>query len=257
VAGSFYPAEPGELTVALRAAMAEAVRAHGADASAPKAVVVPHAGYVYSGPVAASAYRRLATAKARISRVVVLGPSHRVPVAGLAVSGADGFATPLGVIPVDVDGREALLAQANAVVDDRPHRLEHSLEVQLPFLQTVLGEFVLLPVAVGRADPDEVGVALARVWDDANTVVVVSTDLSHYLDYDLARERDRRTAAAVCARDETAIDDSDACGAYPLRGLLRFAREHNLPVRQLDLRSSGDTAGDRRRVVGYGAFAVG
>jgi AmmeMemoRadiSam system protein B len=176
------------------------------------------------------------------------------------VSAAEAFATPLGDVPVDSAGRDAMLAHPAVEVDDRPHALEHSLEVQLPFLQTVLGEFVVVPVVVGHADAGDVAGALSTVWDGDGdgdeTVVVVSTDLSHYLGYDEARDRDLRTAAAVLALDDDRIADRDACGAYPLRGLLRLARDRGLTAAQLDLRSSGDTAGDRRRVVGYGAFAL-
>ena len=248
VAGSFYPADPDELRRELDAAFAGAVPPDP-DRPVPKAIVVPHAGFVYSGPVAASAYLRLAPARDTITRVVLLGPSHRVYVEGLAASGADEWATPLGRVAVErPDGIE---------VHDDAHAPEHSLEVQLPFLQRTLGEFTLVPLVVGRATAPEVAAVLDRLWGGPETLVVVSTDLSHYHDWDTATALDRATAARVLARDHARIDDRDACGAYPLRGLLRAATTRDLDVRLLDLRNSGDTAGPRDRVVGYGAFAVG
>jgi AmmeMemoRadiSam system protein B len=177
-------------------------------------------------------------------------------VESIAVPAAEGFATPLGVVPVDDELRRRVLALPGVRVDDRAHAAEHALEVELPFLQTVLGWFTLLPLAVGAASAEEVATVLEHVWGGADTLIVVSTDLSHYLDYATARARDRRTAEAIVAADEQAVGDDDACGARPLRGLLRAARRRGLSVRCLDLRSSGDTAGDRERVVGYGAFAL-
>ena len=256
VAGAFYPARPGELSEAIRASFDGAVPTEPADPTSLKALVVPHAGYVYSGPVAASAYRRLARVRDRVRRVVLLGPSHRVPLAGVAVPGADALATPLGLVPVDAAGRRAVLAAGAARLDDAPHAREHSLEVQLPFLQSVLDAVEVLPLAVGRARPEAVAAALDVVWGGPETVVVVSTDLSHYLPYGEARALDARTAEAVVALALERIGDGHACGASPLRGLLVAARTRGLTVELLDLRSSGDTAGDHDRVVGYGAFAL-
>lgn len=256
VAGTFYPAGADALLEALRRSMAGA-RRPVEDAAVPKALVVPHAGYVYSGPIAASAYLRLAPARSVIRRVVLLGPSHRVPLQGMAVPGSDAFATPLGLVPVDDGARQAALALPGVRVDDLPHAAEHSLEVQLPFLQTVLDDFEVLPVAVGRGRPDEVADLVEALWGGPETVVVVSTDLSHYHRYDEAKELDGRTAAAILAAEPDAIGPPDACGCHALRGMLASARRRHLPVEQIDLRSSGDTAGDRDRVVGYGAFAVG
>lgn len=255
VAGQFYPEGRDALLDAVRASFAGAV-APDDELPAPKALVVPHAGYVYSGPIAASAYLRLASARAQVRRVVLLGPSHRVPVDGVALSGADAFLTPLGPVPVDRAGRELALSRPGTYLDDAAHASEHSLEVQLPFLQVVLDSFEVLPMAVGRSSPDDVAELLGALWGGAETVVVVSTDLSHYRPYDEARARDERTAAAVRARRPQEVGDRDACGAAALRGLLAAAGPRGMHVEQLDLRNSGDTAGDRERVVGYGAFAL-
>ena len=254
VAGLFYPGDPERLAAAVGDAVDVPVPA---DEPPPKAVIVPHAGYVYSGPTAGVAYARVRRLHARIERVVLLGPAHRAWVDGLAVSGVDAFATPLGTVPIDGELRRRALACPAVETDDRAHAAEHSLEVQLPFLQEALGVFTLLPIAVGGASPEEVATVLEAVWGGAETLIVVSSDLSHYLDYDAAAARDRRTAATIVAADPMAIADDDACGAQPVRGLLLAARRHGLRVQLLDLRSSGDTAGDRDRVVGYGAFAVG
>ena len=255
VAGTFYPGSADALRTAIRRSFADAMHPGEGD-RVPEALIVPHAGYVYSGPVAASAYARIIPARSTIRRVVLLGPSHRSYVHGLAVSSADAFSTPLGVVPIDGAYREAVLALPGVGVDDRAHADEHSLEVQLPFLQTVLDEFTLLPLSVGDATTDQVAAVLDACWGGPETLVVISTDLSHYHRYDEAARLDARTAAAIVARRPEAVDDRDACGAYPLRGLLRVASEHGLTVEQLDLRNSGDTAGDHHRVVGYGAFAV-
>ncbi len=255
VAGAFYPADVGLLREEIARSIAGAV-VRPPDAPVPKALVVPHAGYIYSGPVAASAYLRVAPAADRIRRVVLLGPSHRVPLRGIGVSSADAFATPLGLVRIDAEGRERVLAATDVAVDDVAHELEHSLEVQLPFLQTVLDHFTLVPLVVGDAIADVVVAALDLCWGGPETIVVVSTDLSHYHRYADAVGLDTRTAAAIVARRAAEIGDRDACGARPLRGLLRAAEERGLTVEQLDLRNSGDTAGDRERVVGYGAFAL-
>ena len=250
VAGTFYPADPAGLRESLASAFADA---RSDDGPPPKALIAPHAGYVYSGPVAASAYRTL-EGRTGIERVVVLGPSHFVPFRGLAVTEAGAFATPLGEVRVDRGGCE-VAASAEAVRrSDVPHGPEHSLEVHLPFLQTVLGDVGIVPLVVGDAGPREVADVLGPLWDDG-TLVVVSSDLSHYLDYETAVAVDRRTADAIVALDAAAVGDRDACGSRPIRGLLVAAREREMAARLLDLRNSGDTAGDRSRVVGYGAFA--
>ena len=252
VAGSFYPADPGRLERAVREHLAQAAPPDG---RRPKALVAPHAGYVYSGPVAGSAFRTLETAREAVSRVVLLGPSHFVAIDGLALSTASAFATPLGEVSVAGGAAERLAELSQVLRADRPHAREHSLEVELPFLQLALGRFELVPLAVGDAEPDQVAEVLDLLWGGDETLIVVSTDLSHYLDYATARARDRATADAILRLDEGAIGESDACGRMPLRGLLRAARAHGLKARELDLRSSGDTAGGRDQVVGYGAFA--
>ncbi len=255
VAGMFYPADAPTLRREIDSSFADGAVAP-ADAAVPKAVIVPHAGYVYSGPVAASAFARIASAGATIERVVLLGPCHRVHVRGLAVPSVDSFQTPFGLIPIDVELRRSIESLPGVVVDDEAHRLEHSLEVELPFLQTVLDDFTLLPLAVGDASTEQVVDVLDTVWGGPETLIVVSTDLSHYHGYDQAAYLDSRTAASIVATDPSAIGDRDACGSRPLRGILQAASHRGMTVEQLDLRSSGDTAGDRSRVVGYGAFAV-
>lgn len=253
VAGTFYPSRPDELRAAIERAFAGAgatpARDAGDDISAPKALVAPHAGYVYSGAIAASAYARVAPARDRIERVVLLGPAHRVWLEGVAASGYDAWRTPLGDVPVD--------RPLNVPVDDLAHADEHSIEVHLPFLQAMLGDgFTLVPLVVGHASPHHVAALLDDLWGDAETLVVVSTDLSHYHDHATATDLDRATAARIVTRDYEAIGDRDACGAFPLRGLLFAATQRGLDVELLDLRNSGDTAGPPDRVVGYGAFAV-
>jgi len=222
---------------------------------APKALIVPHAGYVYSGAIAATGYRTLAAARDTIRRVVLLGPAHHVGVSGLAVSGADAFVTPLGPVPVDAELRDAVGALPGVAVDDRAHAPEHSLEVHLPFLQRALTRFTVLPVIVGRADAEMVAAVLDAVWGGPETLIVVSSDLSHYLDHARASARDRLTADAIVAGRIDALTPEDACGVAPVRGLVVAAARHGLHAEPLDLRTSGDTAGDRDRVVGYGAFA--
>lgn len=252
VAGLFYPADPREL----RAMLHDFLHTAAGAAPAPKAIVVPHAGYVYSGPVAASAYARLESARGTVRRVVLLGPSHRVGFCGLAASGADSFATPLGTIPVDRAALEKVLALPQVGLLDQAHAMEHSLEVHLPFLQAVLGEFSLVPLAVGDASAREVAEVLELFWDGPETLIVISTDLSHYHDYETARRMDAATSRAIEALRIEDIDYDQACGRAPLAGLLEVARRRGLHVKTIDLRNSGDTAGPRDRVVGYGAYVL-
>jgi len=252
VAAMFYPESAAVLVRQLAQMLAAAPQAL---AQRPKAVIVPHAGYVYSGPVAASIYAPLAPLRNSIRRIVLLGPTHRVAIAGLAVPSSSAFATPLGNVPVDQEALAALADLPQIVVDDAAHADEHSLEVQLPFLQTIFGEFSLLPFAVGRASPDEVAEVLGRVWGGEETLIVVSSDLSHYLPYAAARKIDTQTAQRIVDLDPT-LHHEEACGATPINGLLLAARRHGMQAQLLDLRNSGDTAGDKARVVGYGAFAL-
>jgi MEMO1 family protein len=254
VAGLFYPADADTLAATVDDAVAHAMPWSG---EPPKALVVPHAGYVYSGPVAATGYRALAALRDTVHRVVLLGPAHHVGLRGLAVSSADAFVTPLGLVPVDTEARAAVLAVAGVVVDDHVHAPEHSLEVHLPFLQRTLGDFAILPLVVGAADARTVAAVLDTVWGGPETLIVVSSDLSHYLDHDAATRRDRATAAAIVAGDTDTLTGADACGATPLRGLCLAARTHGLTAELVDLRTSADTAGDPSRVVGYGTFLFG
>ena len=249
VAGQFYPEDPGELAAAVTTLLDEAGE-QGADP--PKALIVPHAGYMYSGPVAAIAYAQLRRYRSRYDRVILLGPCHRVPVAGMATSGADVFRTPLGDVPVD----RAAVAEAachSVSVIEESHRYEHSLEVHLPFLQSVLADFSIVPIVVGDARPKAVAAVIQALWGGAETLIVVSSDLSHYLDYEHATAVDAHTCRAIESFN-TAITHDSACGAIPIRGLLLAAKRHGLNVRTLELRNSGDTSGDRDFVVGYGAW---
>jgi len=220
----------------------------------PKALIAPHAGYVYSGPVAASGYALLAPLKGSVQRVILLGPAHRWPFQGLAVSSAAGFDTPLGRVSLDheVIGRALELPQV--VMLDEAHEGEHSLEVHLPFLQTILGGFTLVPLLVGDAAPEEVAEVLRLLWGGPETLVVISSDLSHYLPYSQAVEVDELTARAIEALRPEEIREDQACGMTPMGGLLLVAREKGLQVKRVDLRNSGDTAGPRNQVVGYGSF---
>jgi MEMO1 family protein len=253
VAGSFYPGDATALAAEVAAYLAEAaIDAHAAHA--PKAIIAPHAGYMYSGPVAASIYARLAPLQGIVRRVVLAGPAHRVYVRGAAVPAASAFASPLGNVRVDLEAVALLRALPFVEVSDRAHALEHSLEVHLPFLQSMLGDFGLVPVVVGDADPAEMASLFEALWGGEETLIVVSSDLSHYHAYDAARRRDRGTAGVIMNLDARLVPE-EACGAAPINGLLRAARHHELAAELVDLRNSGDTAGTRDRVVGYGAFA--
>ena len=254
VAGTFYPADPDELRALVARCLAEPV-APPPDEPLAKAFVVPHAGYVYSGCVAAAAYRRIARHAGRVSRVVLLGPAHRAFLRGLAAPRADAFSTPLGVIRIDRPALDGLFDLPQLAVSDAPHAGEHSLEVQLPFLQTVLHDFKLVPLVVGDALDEEVQEVLARLWGGSETLVLVSSDLSHYHDSETARRIDAESRRAVEALQPGGLGRESACGAVPLRGLLCEARRRGLVAHTLDLRNSGDTAGGRERVVGYGAWA--
>ena len=251
VAGMFYPADAGELQTLLDALLSQS-SADGA--TPPKALIAPHAGYVYSGPVAASAYARLRPLREQVTRVVLLGPAHRVAFHGLAASAADAFRTPLGDIPLDRQALAQLRDLPQIRVLDQAHALEHSLEVQLPFLQSVLRSFTLVPLVVGDASFAEVAEVLERLWGGPETLIVISSDLSHYHDYATARRMDAATSRAIAALQPDRIDYEDACGRTPVGGLLATARTRGLQVDVVDLRKSGDTAGPRDQVVGYGAY---
>jgi AmmeMemoRadiSam system protein B len=254
VAGMFYPGARSALSAELRAHLTQASARERAQHPVPKAIIVPHAGYMYSGGIAASAYVRVAPARKTIRRVVMFGPTHRVAVGGLALPSTRAFATPFG--PVEVDRRAVALALSlpQVEINDEAHALEHSLEVQLPFLQAVLEDFRIVPFAVGATDADEVADVMERLWGGPETLIVVSSDLSHYHPYAEAARIDRRSADAILAA-RPRLDHDEACGATPINGLLACAARHELDAELLDLRNSGDTAGDRSRVVGYASFA--
>lgn len=252
VAGMFYPADQHQLHAMIQGYLDKAEATGGL----PKAVIAPHAGYVYSGPVAASAYARLRQGRGRVSRVVLLGPSHRVGFRGLATSSAEQFATPLGNVPIDQKANASVLALPFVHELDPAHALEHSLEVHLPFLQEVLGEFSLVPVVVGEATAEEVYAVLEALWGGDETLIVISSDLSHYHDYATARRMDAATSQAIEDLRGEDIGFEDACGRLPVKGLLLAAKRRGMDVKTLDLRNSGDTAGGKDQVVGYGAYAV-
>jgi AmmeMemoRadiSam system protein B len=252
VAGMFYPADEQEL----RSEVLTFLQAANVDQTpAPKAIVAPHAGYVYSGPVAGSAYAQLEGRADEITRVVLFGPSHRVPFSGLAYSTADTFLTPLGPIPVDRSAFDEVHDLPQVRQYERPFEGEHCLEVQLPFLQLTLEGFGIVPFLVGDAGSEEVAEVMERLWGGDETLIVISSDLSHYLDYESAKAIDAETSRAIEALHPEAIGYNQACGRNPLNGLLREAKRHRLEARILDLRNSGDTAGPRNQVVGYGAYA--
>lgn len=252
VAGMFYPADAEGLQDMVQGLLGP-LEAGG---EAPKAVIAPHAGFIYSGPVAARAYRVLARARSVIRRIVLLGPSHRVAFDGLALSSARYFATPLGNVPVDQGAYGAIKALPQVHVLDAAHEMEHSLEVHLPFLQLALDDFHLVPIVVGEAAPGAVSEVLDRLWNGPQTRFVVSSDLSHYHDYQTARRLDEVTSQAIESLRFEDIGYDQACGRNPINGLLKLARAHGLKARILDQRNSGDTAGPRDRVVGYGAYAL-
>jgi AmmeMemoRadiSam system protein B/AmmeMemoRadiSam system protein A len=266
VAGQFYPGRPADLAAIVDEELSSAAarlakvldREHDRSLDRqPKALIVPHAGYIYSGSIAASGYARLLPWRDRIRRVVLLGPAHRVPVRSMAVSSADAWMTPLGSVALDKAALARVLELPGVVFDDDAHAPEHSLEVHLPFLQRVLGEgWTLVPIVVGQADRTHVADVLDAVWGGDETLIVISTDLSHYHDHATAQQLDRDTATAILAGDADAMAPARACGAYPVRGLLTAAGRHHLDIELVDLRNSGDTAGPADRVVGYAAFVL-
>ena len=251
VAGQFYPRDPVELRKLVKLLLGNAAPGAG---PAPKALIVPHAGYVFSGPIAASAYARLAPARDTIKRVVLIGPAHRAAFDGLATVSVSAFATPLGLAPVDAAGLRELASLPDVSVNDRAHANEHSLEVQLPFLQTVLSDFALVPLLAWQAAPEAISRVLDALWGGPETCIIVSSDLSHYCVPAVAQQLDKATAAAIEALSPEGISEDGACGRRPICGLLQAARSRRLRARALDLRNSGDTGGPRHQVVGYGAF---
>lgn len=252
VAGTFYPAETAVLQSMVEGMLAQVDNG----GPPPKVLIAPHAGYIYSGPVAATGYSRLRQSADSIHRVILLGPAHRVPFNGLALSSATHFNTPLGDIPLDRASCQRLLDLPQVHLNDHAHQQEHSLEVHLPFLQATLGEFSLVPIVVGDASPETVYEALELLWGGPETLIVISSDLSHYHDYDTAVELDRNTTRCIESLALEELGHEQACGRNPIRGLLLYARRHDLKIETLDLRNSGDTAGPRDQVVGYGTYMI-
>lgn len=250
VAGMFYPANPTQLHDEIHQMLSVIPDRN----SAPKAMIVPHAGYIYSGPVAASAFAQLISLKTTIKRVILLGPCHRVPLDGLATTSADYFETPLGSIAVDRDSIDTIMRLPQVKEFDLTHQQEHSLEVQLPFLQETLDAFTLVPLVVGESSPNDICEVLELLWGGEETLIVVSSDLSHYHNYETAQAMDQQTCNAIENFDIKAIHYEQACGRNPVLGLLQSALHHHMKVSTLDLRNSGDTAGNRDQVVGYGAW---
>jgi hypothetical protein len=251
VAGLFYPDDPRELTAMVEGFLGEAP---AGDRPVPKAVIAPHAGYIYSGSIAGSAFRTLAAAAGTVRRVILVGPAHFVPIRGLALPGHQQFTTPLGEVTIEPEGAQAALRLPQVRVIPEAHAREHSLEVELPFLQALLGEFEVVPLVAGQAGGEEVAEVLEQLWGGPETLVVISSDLSHYLPSGSARQVDRETADEILALGGP-LHSRQACGAVPINGLLESARRRGLVPQLLDLRNSADTAGDPSRVVGYGAFA--
>lgn len=251
VAGTFYPGNAVQLSHDVEHLLQEAATT----ASCPKAIIAPHAGYIYSGPIAAALYSRVKNAADRITTVVLLGPSHRVGFEGIAASSADMFRTPLGDIPLDKSQIGQIIGLPNTGYLDKAHDQEHSLEVHLPFLQAALNEFQLIPLVVGDAAPEDVARVLQNLWGGDETLVVISSDLSHYQNYTEAQSTDRETALQIESLSNS-IKGDQACGCRPINGLMQLARQKSLSVEAIDVRNSGDTAGTKDRVVGYGAFIV-
>lgn len=252
VAGSFYPASPIELQDQLDTLLAAA----SDDNPPPKAMILPHAGYIYSGPVAASGYARLVGNADHITRVVLLGPAHRQYVQGLALPDTTAFSTPLGTTPLDTGALRQIRQLPQVSTDDAAHRSEHSLEVHLPFLQRTLKDFTLVPILVGDATAEDVCQVIEQLWGGRETLLIISSDLSHYHDYTTAVRLDQATSRAIEALALDNIDHQDACGCTPVSGLMLYARRHGLHISTIDLRNSGDTAGPRDQVVGYGAYIL-
>jgi AmmeMemoRadiSam system protein B len=252
VAGLFYPSSAYELQSDVERFM---VRRRGAQPSPrPKALIAPHAGYPYSGPVAGSAFTCVRDLHKEVTRVILIGPSHRMAFRGLALSAADAFHTPLGDIPVDHVGNALLTKYEFVKTIDRAHRDEHCLEVELPFLQCTLDQFSIVPMLAGDTTAHEVATVINELWGGPETLIVISSDLSHYLPYDRAKAMDQRASAAILTMKADELEPEMACGRLPIQGLLIAAKKHGLHAVQLDLRNSGDTAGDRSQVVGYGAW---
>jgi AmmeMemoRadiSam system protein B len=255
VAGRFYPANPDQLRTAVQEYLETATSASSEQAVSPKALIAPHAGYIYSGPIAGSAYRHVIPFAAQIKRVVMLGPAHTMAIRNLAASSVEVFKTPLGEVPIDQKAVQVALSLPQVDFLDAAHLQEHGLEVHLPFLQMILDEFSLVPFVVGHTDPEEVQAVIDLLWGGPETLIVISSDLSHFLNYRQAQVLDSATCQAIEQLQPDNIDKNGACGRRPIQGLLLVAKERGMSVETLDVRNSGDTAGSKDRVVGYGAWA--
>lgn len=251
VAGTFYPANPKDLQMSVDNLLACAIT----QTPSPKAIIAPHAGYVYSGAVAASVYARLTNSQTPIRKVILMGPSHNVAFRGIAATSSKYFRTPLGDIPVDTEQIENIINPPYVGYLEEAHLREHSLEVHLPFLQRVLGSFTLVPLVVGDCPPERVNAVLESLWGGNETLIVVSTDLSHFHEYKEARRLDQQTSGKI-QQLSTSLTGEDACGYHPVNGLMYFAKLKGYMVEQVDLRNSGDTSGDTDRVVGYASYAL-
>ncbi|WP_062263435.1 AmmeMemoRadiSam system protein B [Endozoicomonas arenosclerae] len=251
VSGAFYPDQPELLHTVVSNLMSEANERE----LSPKVLIVPHAGYIYSGAIAASGYKQLEPFRRNIKRVVLLGPSHQVAFEGIALPDCEAFSTPLGEIPLDIMAIKSLERFSQVQIMDAAHAREHSLEVQCPFLQNTLDNFKLIPLVVGDASPYAVAEVIDYLWGGDETLIVISSDLSHYLPYEEANHRDSLTTKAI-EQMSCALTGGQACGCSPLNGMLKVAQRRGMEVVTLDVRNSGDTAGDKKRVVGYGAYVI-
>ena len=251
VAGLFYPEQPA----ALRGMVEGFLQDRDQPQRTPKALIAPHAGFEYSGPIAGAAFRQLAAARDTITRVILAGPTHRVPFHGIALSSARRFATPLGEVPVDEDAQARITGYPEVVALDIAHTEEHSLETHLPFLQLALARFAIVPLVLGDVTPRDVARVFEALWGGPETLLCISSDLSHYLSYEQAQVSDAAASRAIEALSPDALDDDQACGRTAIQALLICAKKHGLAAVTLDQRNSGDTAGTRDRVVGYGAYA--
>ncbi len=284
VAGTFYPNDPHQLANDVDALIAQALKQlypatvsptpysqakpsiaviDGGSSSSdliastlfPKVLIVPHAGYIYSGAIAAIAYAQCWAKRECIKRVVLLGPAHRIHLEGIACSGVEAFSTPLGWIKVDEAAEEMIKDFPPVWVCKEAHQFEHSVEVQLPFIQRVFPNAQCVPLVVGDTSPADIAHVLETLWGGDETLILISSDLSHFLPYTAACQKDRLTSEAILNLNET-ISPDQACGCMPLNGLLHLAKKKALQPKVLDLRNSGDTAGDKNRVVGYGSFGL-
>ncbi len=252
VAGMFYSNDPRELQADVEVLLQHADIVN----EQPKAIIVPHAGYIYSGPIAANAYASFYNQHIPIERIVLIGPAHRVGFNGIAASSADYFSTPLGEIPVDHDTLKGCLDNDTVKYFDAAHEQEHCLEVQLPFLQRIFEHyFKIVPLVVGQARGTHVADVLRALWGGPDTLIVISSDLSHYHDYKTATQLDKKTTSLIEQFQGDELDYESACGRIPIHGLLIVAKALGLQCKTIDLRNSGDTAGSQDRVVGYGAYA--